>query len=116
MHKIALHAFIICTTALLSGGTAAAAASVPEALQRSGCWSCHGYMGQGGRDGPRIARTALDYEAFDNFVRTSTGNMPPFTQRVVPDADLRVIYEYLQAVPEGPSAEDIPLLQDVFSD
>jgi hypothetical protein len=42
--------------------------------------------------------------------------MPPFTARIVPDADLEKIYAYLQSIPEPPAPETLPLLQDVFSD
>lgn len=85
-----------------------------EVYDRVGCWSCHGYEGQGGRHGPAIARTQNNYEAFSAFVRTTTGTMPPFTERVVSDQDLRAIHTYLQSLPEPPSPESFSLLQGVF--
>jgi mono/diheme cytochrome c family protein len=90
--------------------------SAAAAYQSAGCWGCHGHLGQGGRDGPQLARTALSYEAFSAFVRTTTGNMPPFSARVVPEEELRQAYAYLQSIPEPPDAATIPLLQDVFAD
>ncbi len=85
-----------------------------EVFERVGCWSCHGYEGQGGRHGPTIARTPHNYEAFSAFVRTTSGRMPPFTARVVADEDLRAIHSYLQSRPEPPPASNFSLLQGVF--
>jgi len=90
---------------------AAEAAAGQAAFNRIGCWGCHGYVGQGGRDGPAIARPALPYPAFSAFVRTTTGEMPPFTARVLPEADLESIYAYLQSIPPPPDPATIPLLQ-----
>jgi hypothetical protein len=42
--------------------------------------------------------------------------MPPYTARVLPDPELRIIYDYLQNIPEPPSPDSIPLLQNVFAD
>jgi len=94
----------------------AADANVPEAFQNAGCWSCHGYRGQGGREGPKIAHSAMDFAAFELWVRTTSGDMPPYTARVLPDPELRIIYDYLQNIPEPPSPDSIPLLQNVFAD
>lgn len=85
-----------------------------EIFDRVGCWSCHGYEGQGGRHGPTIARTQHSYEAFSAFVRTTAGRMPPFTERVVSDEDLRAVHSYLQSRPEPPSPDRFSLLQGVF--
>ena len=85
-----------------------------EVFERVGCWSCHGYEGQGGRHGPAIARAPNNYEAFSAFVRTTSGDMPPFTERVVSDQDLRAVHSYLQSLPEPPPTSDLSLLQDVY--
>ncbi len=121
MHRKTLPGFVSALLAsLFFAGAAQAADAAAEdgaaVYSRSGCWGCHAYLGQGGRDGPQIAHTALSYEAFSTFVRNSTGDMPPFTARIVPDADLEKIYAYLQSIPEPPAPETLPLLQDVFSD
>lgn len=109
---------------LIAAGFAAAFSAAPamaadgetprEVFNRVGCWSCHGYEGQGGRHGPAIARTSQNYEAFSAFVRTTSGAMPPFTERVVSDQDLRAVHAYLQSLPEPPSPDDFSLLQGVF--
>jgi len=84
-----------------------------EAFERVGCYTCHGYEGQGAGTGPKLAPDPLPYAALSNFVRQSSGAMPPFTPAVLPDADLENIYAYLQSIPAAPDADDIPLLQDI---
>jgi ubiquinol-cytochrome c reductase cytochrome c subunit len=76
-----------------------------------GCYQCHGYEGQGGAAGPRLAPRPLPYAGFSRYVRRPTNQMPPYTERLVPDADLAHIYAYLQSRPMPPAAATIPLLQ-----
>jgi mono/diheme cytochrome c family protein len=75
------------------------------------CYSCHGYEGQGGSTGPKLAPGPLAYPAFSSFVRNTTGAMPPFTERSVAEQDLRDIHAYLLSIPPSPNASTIPLLQ-----
>ena len=75
-----------------------------------GCWQCHGYEGQGGSAGPRIAPRPIPYAAFSKYLRRPTNQMPPFTEKVVTDADLANIYAYLQSRPVPPPVGSIPLL------
>jgi ubiquinol-cytochrome c reductase cytochrome c subunit len=80
-------------------------------FERVGCWQCHGHLGQGGREGPRIADPVpLAWPAFLAWVRTTSGDMPPYTEKVLPEQDLVDIYAYIQSVPKAPSFKDIPLL------
>jgi ubiquinol-cytochrome c reductase cytochrome c subunit len=76
-----------------------------------GCYQCHGYEGQGGSAGPRLAPRPLPYAGFSRYVRRPTNQMPPYTERLVPDADLAHIYAYLQSRPAPPPVSGIPLLQ-----
>ena len=97
-------------------GTSALAADAEagrEAYERVGCYTCHGYQGQGAGTGPKLAPDPLPYAALANFVRQTSGDMPPFTPAVLPDADLQDIYAYLQSIPQAPDVDDIPLLQDI---
>src|SRR5215472_1750881 len=65
--------------------------------QKYGCFECHGTEGQGSAiTGPRLAPNPIPYEALSNFVRTSSRNMPPYREKILPDADLQDIYAYLQ--------------------
>jgi len=84
-----------------------------EAYVRVGCYSCHGYEGQGAGTGPKLAPDPLPYAALSNFVRQTSGAMPPFTPAVLPEEDLQDIYAYLESRAEAPDPDDIPLLQDI---
>jgi len=76
-----------------------------------GCWQCHGYEGQGGSAGPRLAARNLSLAGLTAYVRRPTNQMPPYTEKVVPNADLAHIHAYLQSRPAPPPVASIPLLQ-----
>ena len=76
-----------------------------------GCWQCHGYEGQGGAAGPRLASRPLPFAGFSGYVRRPTNQMPPYTEKVVSDADLANIHAFLQSRPAPPPVASIPLLQ-----
>jgi mono/diheme cytochrome c family protein len=63
-----------------------------------GCYQCHGTMGHGGQ-GPNLARLKLPVAGFQVLVRRPVGNMPAYSEKTVPDADLADIYAYLQTIP-----------------
>ena len=80
-------------------------------FEKVGCYQCHGHQGQGGREGPRIADPVpLAWPAFQTWVRTTSGDMPPYTEKVLPEQDLVDIYAYIQSVPKAPDFKTIPLL------
>jgi len=75
-----------------------------------GCYQCHGYEAQGSSaTGPRLAPRPIAFAAFSRYVRQPTGQMPPYTVKVVSDSDLANIYAFIQSRPEP--AKDIPLLK-----
>ncbi len=76
-----------------------------------GCWQCHGYEGQGGAAGPRLASRLLPFAGFSAYVRRPTNQMPPYTEKVVSNSDLTHIYAYLQSRPASPPVASLPLLQ-----
>jgi mono/diheme cytochrome c family protein len=77
-----------------------------------GCYECHGRVGQGSQQtgAPRIGPPALTIDAFARYIHAPTGNMPPYTSKVVSDQDIADIYAFLRSVPPAPAAKDIPLL------
>jgi mono/diheme cytochrome c family protein len=79
---------------------------------KDGCYECHGREGQGAAQGagPRIGPPQLSLEALTKYVRQPTGQMPPYTRKVVTDQDLADIYAYLQSKPKATPSKDIPLL------
>jgi mono/diheme cytochrome c family protein len=113
-------AFLIVTAAaLILTGVAAAQAPAGNAdngkrlFLRDGCWECHGYAGQGGRDGARIAATALNAQGLIRYVRRPAGAMPAFTEKVATDQELTDIWSYLKTLPAPKAAKDIPLLNQL---
>ncbi|MDP9112081.1 MAG: cytochrome c [Acidobacteriota bacterium] len=80
-------------------------------FERNGCYQCHGYVGQGGTAGARLAQTKLPLAAFTAYVRNpASGNMPPFRAKVMSDQELADVYAYIKTFPEPKAAKDIPLL------
>ena len=75
-----------------------------------GCYTCHGYQGQGGAAGARLAPRPIALAALIAYVRHPSGSMPPFTDKVVTDAALTDIHAFLASVPPPPAVKDIPLL------
>jgi mono/diheme cytochrome c family protein len=74
-----------------------------------GCYQCHGFAGQGGA-GARIAPKPIAYANFSKYVRQPTGEMPPYTAKVVTDQELADIYTFLMTIPPPPAAKSVPLL------
>ena len=94
-------------------GPAAAAGSAEKgraAYMQHGCWQCHGFMGQGGITGPKLAPNSMSLEAMSAFVRNTAGAMPPYQKAILSDADLADIHAYLSSIPAPPPAKSIPLL------
>ena len=70
---------------------------------RRGCWTCHGYVAQGGdlnpnATGPRLAGRTTSWPAFSRYVRRPTGNMIPYTEKVLPDKELAGIFAWLRSI------------------
>jgi ubiquinol-cytochrome c reductase cytochrome c subunit len=76
-----------------------------------GCYQCHGYAAQGGV-GPRIAPRPLAFAAFSKYVRQPIGEMPPYTAKVLSNAQLADVYAFLQSIPQPTPVENIPLLKE----
>jgi mono/diheme cytochrome c family protein len=74
------------------------------------CFACHGFEGQGGRDGVRIATTPQSLDVFRAYVRKPAGVMPAYTSKVLSDQDLVDIRAYLRSLPKPPALSSIPLL------
>ena len=108
-------ASILAAAALVSALTAANANAASadhgkEVFVQKGCWECHGTQGQGAVTGPRLAPDPIPLEAITNFVRNSTGPMPPYRKEILSDADLADIFAYLQSIPQPPDVKNVPLL------
>ena len=105
-----------------SGGAANAAPqgnveSGKKLYVERGCWACHGYQGQGGAmnpnaTGPRLIGRLAPLPAFSKYLRQPTGNMIPYTEKVLSEKDLADIYAWLKSLPPPPSVSSLPILKD----
>jgi ubiquinol-cytochrome c reductase cytochrome c subunit len=102
MHKLTLMLFV---GTLLS---AADADNGKKLYATVGCYECHGRVGQGGGAGPKLAPRPIPLQALVAYVRHPSGAMPPYTSKLVTDAQLADIHAFLATIP--PPAKDIPLL------
>jgi mono/diheme cytochrome c family protein len=75
-----------------------------------GCYQCHGYVGQGGNAGPRLAPSPIAFEAFSKQLREPSHDMPPYGEKILSEKDAADIYAYLGTIPKPPAVKDISLL------
>jgi mono/diheme cytochrome c family protein len=97
---------------LVVSQAAALAASAEKgklAYVKNGCWQCHGFVGQGGAAGPKLAPDPMAAEALAAFVRFTNGPMPPYPEAVLSNGDLADIHAYLQSI-KPVDYKSIPLL------
>jgi mono/diheme cytochrome c family protein len=79
-------------------------------FRKVGCWQCHANEAQGGAAGPRIGPDPIPFARFTQYVRGPTGDMPPYTDKVLSNQDLADIYAFLQTRPRPPAVNSIPQL------
>jgi ubiquinol-cytochrome c reductase cytochrome c subunit len=69
-----------------------------------GCAQCHGREAQGSpTTGPRLGPNGLPYQAFARYVRAPRLQMPPYTEKILPDAALADLYAFVQSRPKAES-------------
>jgi len=95
---------------LLAQTPAGDAANGKKLFLRDGCYECHGYGGQGGAAGARIATIGLNAQGLIRYVRAPGGQMPAYTDKVITDQELTDIHAYLQSMAKAKQPKDIPLL------
>ena len=79
---------------------------------RVGCYECHARDGQsGGNTGPKLGPNAIPFAAFTHQVRSPRNDMPPYTAKVLSDADVADIYAFVQSLPQPPKVDFTPLLK-----
>jgi|SRR5436309_1233161 mono/diheme cytochrome c family protein len=112
MRSVRAFGLAALAASLLFGGAAFAASAEKgkTAYVQHGCWQCHGFQGQGGITGPKLAPEPIAAEAFTAFVRGSNRAMPPYPEAVLPNEDLADIHAYLQSIPKAADYKSIPLL------
>jgi ubiquinol-cytochrome c reductase cytochrome c subunit len=111
--------FRALAVALIAIPFAAAAQNAPRGNAENGkrlfetkaCFACHGYVGQGSREGPRVA-PPMPFPAFLAQMREPRGIMPPYTETILSEQETADIVAYLAALPPPPDHKSIPLLQN----
>jgi ubiquinol-cytochrome c reductase cytochrome c subunit len=94
----------------LPAASQSAPAGNPEAgrqlLERKGCFQCHGREGQGAPvTGPRLGPNPLALAAFVRAVRNPRAQMPPYTEKIVSDAELADMRAFLDSRPRPTSID-----------
>ena len=105
-------AAVILLGALAAAQTKQADTKDGERLyEKNGCYQCHGWQGQGGLAGARLAQTRFNVQSFTAYVRNPpSGGMPPYRAKVMSDAELADVFAYIQSFPAPKPVKDIPLL------
>lgn len=98
---------------LASSAFAADPTKGKEIYVKVGCYACHGYDAQGASTGPKLAPDPMPPDAFANYIRNSATNMmPPYSEKVLGDAEVADIHAYLVSIKKPPSVKDLPLLSN----
>ncbi len=79
-----------------------------KAFVQHGCFSCHGFSGEGG-PGARLAQSLIPFPAFVQYVRRPKRTMPAYGTQVS-DQEFADIYAFLKTTPPSPDPKSIPLL------
>jgi ubiquinol-cytochrome c reductase cytochrome c subunit len=120
---ISVRSVAVTQTRTQSGAQSASAAQKTDAptgnakngravYTTAGCYECHGREAQGGvGTGPKLGPAPVPYSAFAFQVRSPRDQMPPYTSKVLSDAELADIYAFVQSLPQPPKVESIPLLK-----
>lgn len=98
-------------TAMAQSSSAADIEKGRVTYMQNGCWQCHGFVGQGGVAGLKLAPDPKPFEYFEVFVRHTRGPMPPYSEKILSKAELTSIHTYLKSIPKGPAAGSIELLK-----
>ena len=81
-------------------------------FMKYGCYECHGREGQGSNaTGPRLNQNPITYARFVAYIRKPSGEMPPYTAKVVTDQQAADLYAFLQSLPKPQAVDSIPLLK-----
>jgi mono/diheme cytochrome c family protein len=108
-----LFALIFGVAAAYAQGNATAG---KDLFMKFNCYACHGFSGQNG-SGARLVPMKLTQQAFTDFVHKGRGGMPPYSAKVIPDAQLADVYAYIKTLPDlTPAAKSIPALSQILSE
>jgi len=82
--------------------------------EKYSCYACHGYDGHGGA-GARLVPMRMNAPGFTLYIRNPR-QMPPYTDKVLSDAQAADLFAYIKSMPESPSADKLSLLTRIMSE
>ena len=85
-----------------------------ELFLKFSCYACHSYDGHGG-PGARLVPMRMTLAGFTAYVHNPR-QMPPYSAKVLSDAQLADLFAYVKSLPESPAAKNIPLLSRIISE
>ena len=66
-----------------------------QTYMKVGCYQCHGREAQGASTGPRLGPDPIPLAQFTRYVRGPRNDMPPYTTKVLSDAELADIHAFV---------------------
>ena len=115
-----ISAFFACSAVLALFGSVARSQTPAGNAQQGkelylsySCYACHGYDGHGGA-GARLVPMRMTVDRFTAYVHNPR-QMPPYSSKLLTDAQLADLFAYIKSLPASPDAKDIPLLARIMS-
>jgi len=68
-----------------------------QVFMRVGCYQCHGREAQGASTGPRLGPDPMPLPQFTRAIRTPRADMPPYSTKILSEAELADIYAYVSS-------------------
>jgi mono/diheme cytochrome c family protein len=81
----------------------------------TGCFMCHGRVGQGGAyngPAPVLAKTEMPFEGFKGQLRQPAQDMPAYSEGVMSDQQIADIYAFVQSLPGRRDPKSIAILNN----
>ena len=86
-------------------------ASGKELYASMGCGSCHGYEGQGSRDGPRLNPPPA-FPVMLLQLRMPRDLMPPYRESILTEQQAADLQAHMMSFPKPPDVSTIKLLRE----
>jgi mono/diheme cytochrome c family protein len=84
-----------------------------ELYVKYSCYACHGYEGHTG--GTRLVPMRMNLAAFSAYIKNPR-QMPPYTAKVLSEAQAADLWAFIKSIPESPAADKIPLLSRIINE
>ena len=85
-----------------------------ELYARYSCYACHGHDGHTG-PGTRLVPMRMNLAVFSAYIKNPR-QMPPYTAKVLSDAQAADLWAFIKSIPESPAADKIPLLSRIINE